>query len=133
MKVLYPASHQIPRLSKAHLSLKIARYSTCSVCETCGGLHPPSGVDVFSDDEFGPESSNGDHGSDDDGGVYLEICACGHSVNEHNADPVDLGEDEFARRSRVAVRLDELLKVWFTSFIDLGQFTEISYFHRCEL
>lgn len=55
--------------------------------------------DVFDDPEFSA--------------TYIEICACGHSVPQHNADISVLGADEFIRRSRVAERMDELRKVCF--------------------
>src|ERR1700722_4859811 len=114
MKVLYPASHEIPKLNDALLSLKIARHSSCSICNSCNGLHPPFGVNVTLDDELETEFSLGDptrYSSDDDDAAYLDICACEHSVKEHSADQSELGEEEFARRARVAARLDELLQV----------------------
>ncbi|KAF9010548.1 hypothetical protein BDQ17DRAFT_929179 [Cyathus striatus] len=82
MKFLYPASHIPSRLDDSLLALKIARHSDCSICTACHGLHPPTGVDVRLDEQFG-ESSLGDleqYGSDDDDGLpasYLETCACG--------------------------------------------------------
>jgi hypothetical protein len=60
-------------------------------------------------------SSFGDltgYGSDDDSeSDYLEICECGHSAGDHGADQSHIDRDEFARRGRVAVRLDEMLQV----------------------
>ncbi|KAF7984193.1 hypothetical protein HWV62_15966 [Athelia sp. TMB] len=53
-----------------------------------------------SDDEDEEDSSSG----------YLSTCICGHGVMEHGADASSLGDTEFKRRGRVAVRLDELLK-----------------------
>ena len=38
-------------------------------------------------------------------------CGCGHGVTAHGADMSAIGNEEFARRGRVAVRLDELLEV----------------------
>ena len=52
--------------------------------------------------------------SDDDGELasdYLDRCACGHGVMEHGANISSIGHEEFVRRGRVAVRLDELLEV----------------------
>lgn len=109
MKVLYPASHDIPSLPDPHLSLKIARHSRCSACAPCLGLHPPPGWRVYSDTSDGNDSD-----SDDDGeppSKYLDRCECGHSVLAHGSDITSIGHDEFVRRGRVAVRLDELLEV----------------------
>ena len=115
MKLLYPASHDIPRLNDPHLALKIARHSPCSECDTCKGLKPPLDVEVILDTAKSGSSlgSLEQYGSDDDDTVtsYLEICACGHSVLEHGADVSEIGTDEFRRRGRVAVRIDELLQV----------------------
>jgi len=115
LKVLYPASHEIPKLNDILLSIKIARHSPCSTCNSCNGLHPPSGVNLILDEELETECSLGDptqYSSDDgDGGTYLDICACEHSVREHSADQSDLGEEEFARRASVAVRIDKHLQV----------------------
>lgn len=106
MKVLYPASHDIPRLSQELLALKIARHSRCSSCSSCSGLRPPPDVEVALDSEIQPESQ--EHSAH---GPYLQLCSCGHDVLAHGADPSSIGVEEFARRSRVAVRLDELLEV----------------------
>lgn len=115
MKVAYPHAHLIERLDTPLLALKIARHSPCTKCSDCPGIHPPRGVDVVPDGHS--DSSLGDlgqYGSDDDDEVassYLERCACGHIVEDHNADDKILGRSEFDRRARVAVRLDELLLV----------------------
>lgn len=115
MKVAYPHSYSFERLDPALLPIKIARHSPCAQCSTCLGLHPPPRVDVVLDGHS--DSSLGDlgqYGSDDDDeeiSSYLELCACGHGVKSHNADEDVLGPSEFARRGRVAVRLDELLQV----------------------
>lgn len=115
MKVAYPHSQLFERLDSLLLSIKIARHSPCSQCQTCSGIHPPPKVDVVLDNHN--DSSLGDlgqYGSDDDDeevSSYLELCACGHDVKTHNADEEVLGPSEFARRGRVAVRLDELLQV----------------------
>ncbi|KAI0630310.1 hypothetical protein C8Q77DRAFT_1137435 [Trametes polyzona] len=117
MKVLYPTSHDIPSLPESHLSLKIARHSRCSACPTCSGLHPPSGWRVF------PDIPDGNESDDDDEPPptrYLDRCQCGHGVSAHGADVESIGHDEFARRARVAVRLDELLE-------DSGRLLDFDY------
>ena len=113
MKVAYPSAHVIEQLDPPLIALKIARHSPCSLCPDCTGLRPPPRVDVVDDRN---DSSLADfidqYGSDDEEvSSYLETCACGHGVKEHNADEVAMGHSEFARRGRVAVRLDELLQV----------------------
>lgn len=114
MKVAYPHSLDFNDLDAPLLSIKIARHSPCSICRDCPGLHPPPKVDVVLDGHSDAGLGDlGQYGSDDDDeevSSYLEICACGHSVREHNADKSKLGE-EFTRRGRVAFRLDELLQV----------------------
>ena len=112
MKLLYPASNDIPQLTDAQLTLKIARHSPCSICDSCPGLHPPPAVEVVSDEgrittSFGDLA---DFASDDEP-AYLEICECGHSAGDHGADQSKIDREEFARRGRVAVRLDEQLQV----------------------
>ena len=115
MKVSYPASHLQTKLDDSKLALKIARHSPCSVCHNCGGLHPPSDVEVVLDELLNESSLDvlGQYGSDDEDThlPYLATCACGHGVVQHNAEESDLGRAEFLRRSRVAIRLDELLQV----------------------
>jgi len=114
MKVAYPASHSFENLDSPLLSLKIARHSPCSKCSNCLGLHPPFKVDVVLDENDSSLGDLGQYGSDDDEedvSSYLEVCGCGHGVKQHNADEALLGRSEFARRGRVAIRLDELLKV----------------------
>ncbi|KII92811.1 hypothetical protein PLICRDRAFT_103577 [Plicaturopsis crispa FD-325 SS-3] len=126
MKHLYPASSDIPTLRDDELALKIARHSPCSACTSCPALHPPPGANVVSTASTEPGSSLGDlaaYGSDDDDGAqttYLDTCACGHGVREHGADEPALGREEFARRGRVAVRLDELLQ-------DVGKLLDFEY------
>lgn len=112
MKVLYPASHDIPKLSEELLAVKIARHSSCSSCTSCSGLRPPPDVEVALDSETQPGSSppgSQEHGSIS--GTYLQLCSCAHDVTAHGADLSLVGAEEFARRGRVAVRLDELLEV----------------------
>jgi len=77
-------------------------------------------VNVVSDghDETGL-GDLGQYGSDDEDeevSSYLEICACGHNVRQHNADEAELGKAEFTRRGRVAIRLDEFLQVCKLNF-----------------
>jgi hypothetical protein len=118
MKLLYPSPHQ-PRPNDALIAIRIARHSPCSLCDSCHGLHPPYGIEVVLD-EIRARSSLGDlsqYGSDDDdGATYLDSCACGHTVKDHNADQSELDGIEFYRRSRVATRLDEQLQVSSPSF-----------------
>lgn len=116
MKLLYPASNQISTLSDAQLALKIARHSPCAICDNCVGLKPPPDVDLILDESN--SSSLGtltQYGSDDDEVVtdYVETCICGHDVKDHGGDVTDLAFDEFQRRGRAAIRLDEILQVRF--------------------
>ena len=121
MKVAYPASHLCDKLSPSLLALKIARHSPCTLCDHCPGLHPPPRVAVVLDEHS--DSSLGtleQYGSDDDEeevSSYLNICACGHGVKAHNADEIALGKLEFARRGRVAIRLDEVLQVNTSNYV----------------
>ncbi|KAK1233163.1 histone acetyltransferase [Marasmius sp. AFHP31] len=51
------------------------------------------------------------YGSDDDEATdYLDTCECGHGTVEHGANIHSIGQEEFRRRSQVAVRLDENLE-----------------------
>ncbi|CCM01133.1 uncharacterized protein FIBRA_03181 [Fibroporia radiculosa] len=104
MKVLYPASHEIPKLSDDLLAIKIARHSTCLACSSCPGLRPPPGASVALDLDALPETDGG-------AAQFLDSCACGHGPADHGAEKDSLGKAEFIRRGRVAVRLDELLQV----------------------
>ncbi|KAG6833549.1 hypothetical protein H0H87_005200 [Tephrocybe sp. NHM501043] len=117
MKAAYPASDQLSQLNGAQRALKIARHSPCAHCDgSCSALHPPPAVEVVLDHQVTNESSLGDLGQygsdaeDDDSDLpYLQTCACGHEVRDHNADESELEPAEFARRTRVAIRLDEML------------------------
>ncbi|KIM45219.1 hypothetical protein M413DRAFT_8508 [Hebeloma cylindrosporum] len=124
MKVAYPHSHDADKLESPLLSLKIARHSPCSICRNCQGLHPPPKVDVVLDGHSDSILGDlGQYGSDDDDeevSSYFETCACGHDVKAHNADEFELGRSEFARRGRVACRLDELLQ-------DSGRLLDFDY------
>lgn len=99
---LYPESHDINSLSREALALKIARHSHCSDCEGCHGLGPDRHVNVVLDSEWNANAS-GHVG-------YIATCRCGHDVGDHGA-LEDIPTEEFNRRGRVAIRLDELLEV----------------------
>ena len=107
-RYLYPAGHELAKLSSDAINTKIARHSQCSVCDsTCNGLHPLPHVKVILDSEAqelldldGNESLR-----------YLSDCTCGHGLREHGAHIGRLGRDEHVRRARVAIRLDEMLAV----------------------
>ena len=114
MPFIYPAGYELRKLDKLALALKIARHSPCTICDDCIGLHPARGTVVALDTSL--ESSLGDltqYGSDDEdsSSQYLRTCACGHDTKQHGADEERIGKDEYARRGRVAIRLDELLMV----------------------
>jgi histone acetyltransferase len=112
MDFLYPAGYDPLTLSKTAKALKIARNSRCLACSSCPGLRPPSGVDVTLDSSEPDPSLSDLFQSDEDKDVQLlSMCVCGHGVASHDADVERLGADEFARRARVAVRMDELRAV----------------------
>jgi histone acetyltransferase len=115
MKYLYPASHEQDGLTDQLLALKIARHSSCTSCELCTGLHPDPSWEVVLDDLSAEPSlvELDQYGSDDEDGQpsYLKSCACGHDMYDHGANQPQLGRDEFLRRGRAAIRLDELLQV----------------------
>lgn len=124
MKLAYPGSHEVTQLNDSLLALKIARHSRCRFCDTCRGLHPPPDSDV-SLDNVPPQSPLGDlgqYGSDDEDTQlpYLDECGCGHGVMEHGVEDIGVGTEEFKRRGRVAIRLDELLQVRNCSCMCLG-------------
>ncbi|TCD62923.1 histone acetyltransferase [Steccherinum ochraceum] len=127
-KVLYPSSHDIPNLSEAALQAKIARHSPCSSCPpeaSCHGLRPQTDFEPVLDSEYHQENLFADFTDDvfdidETQPEYLAICSCGHSAAQHGADKDTIGSDEFARRGRVAVRLDELLE-------DLGRLLDFDY------
>jgi histone acetyltransferase len=122
MRALYPASHNINELDDNKLSIKIARHAPCGSCTSCTGLHPPLGYNVVLDSDVNDEVdrmlSHYGVDSDDEGDTqYMDICGCGHGIIHHGADKKVLGEEEFKRRGRAAVRLDELLQVRGTMFL----------------
>ncbi|CAK5281778.1 unnamed protein product [Mycena citricolor] len=116
MKYSYPASHDKDELNDQLLALKISRHSPCTLCNSCPGLHPdPTYHIVLDDSSVEPSLVDLDqYGSDDEDGdghpPYLTSCACGHDMYDHGANQPQLGRDEFLRRGRVAIRLDELLQ-----------------------
>jgi histone acetyltransferase len=116
MKYTYPASHEQDSLTDQLLALKIARHSSCTTCDSCPGLHPDPSWEVVLDDLSAEPSlvELDQYGSDDEDGQpnYLKGCACGHDMYDHGANQPQLGRDEFLRRGRVAIRLDEILQVW---------------------
>jgi histone acetyltransferase len=115
MKYLYPASHEQDGRTDQLLALKIARHSSCTSCESCTGLHPDPSWEIVLDDLSAEPSlvELDQYGSDDEDGQpsYLKSCACGHDMYDHGANQPQLGRDEFLRRGRAAIRLDELLQV----------------------
>jgi hypothetical protein len=112
MQVLYPAANSVDQLDEAKLSIKIARHSACGDCTSCPGLRPPLGLGVVRDgDDVERMLSSFVDSEDEDSTQYLDICSCGHGITSHGANKDVLGSEEFARRGRAAVRLDELLQV----------------------
>lgn len=126
-KVLYPASNDLLNHPDA-ASIKISRNCHCVVCENCSGLRPGPNVKLVRDDDsseretalindlvgYGSDDEDGASGSGDGELSYISACRCGHGVKEHGADESVLGEEEFARRSALAVRIDEHLEVGFS-------------------
>ncbi|KAJ6625467.1 hypothetical protein B0H10DRAFT_2161738 [Mycena sp. CBHHK59/15] len=105
MKFAYPASNEPQALTDDLLALKIARHSPCSSYHTW---------EVVLDDRSAEQSlvELDQYGSDDEDGQpnYLRSCACSHGVYAHGAYQAELGREEFLRRGRAAVRLDQLLQ-----------------------
>ena len=97
----YPACHDLSLLSDEALAVKIARHSTCSLCD-CTGLKPAPEVKVVLKTGFDPLAT--------DFSLLLNTCFCTHGVEDHG-NPVNLDHDEQIRRAKVAIRLDELLSV----------------------
>ncbi|KAG8213622.1 hypothetical protein J3R82DRAFT_10307 [Butyriboletus roseoflavus] len=113
MRLTYPPVIE-SSFTDAALAFKIARHMPCSACETCFGLRPPPDIEVVQGDEDSRKSSLGaldQYGSDeDDEPAYLCTCVCGHEVGDHGADESVIGREEFSRRGRLAIRLDEMLQ-----------------------
>lgn len=100
---LYPTSHDFHSLNEESLALKIARHSHCSRCDDCFGLVPDENVTVILD------TAALDNNTSEPAG-YITSCRCGHSVRDH-AVLEHTSPEEYVRRGRVAIRLDELLDV----------------------
>lgn len=121
-KALYPSSSNLSIHPNA-ASIKIARNLHCTVCEDCSGLRPGADVELVRDDDTTEREnalindlvgygSEDDEGGDVNSGLgYISQCRCGHGIKDHGADESVLGEEEFARRSALAVRIDEHLEV----------------------
>lgn len=127
IKVAYPAAGDRADLSDSLLALKIARHSPCTRCPSvCSGLQPPLGYKVVTDDRMEHDDFDDLFGDSDDEGSsgppssYLEMCSCGHDVSAHNADLRSLDRQEFERRGKVAIRIDEFFK-------DSGRLDDFSY------
>lgn len=115
----YPSSAtDVGDLSEGQQRLKIARHSACqggpsassssraqSVDCDCHGLRPPSGLRVKS-----LSIKTNSAASLDAGQWGWDTCRCGHSLESHGLVDDNEGEDEFRRRAKVAVRMDELLE-----------------------
>jgi hypothetical protein len=42
---------------------------------------------------------------------YLRLCGCGHSPQQHGANAAAVDEEEYTRRAKLALRIDEHLEV----------------------
>jgi histone acetyltransferase len=107
----YPAALKISDLTNSQLAVKIARHSECEICDNCNGFHPAPDVDVVLDGGASPDALELFNDEEEPSAPYLESCSCGHGIPSHGAHEPTLGRDEFVRRSKVAVRLDEFLQV----------------------
>ncbi|KAG9002515.1 histone acetyltransferase [Tulasnella sp. 427] len=108
------------KISDSSRAIRIARHSPCSSC-SCHGLHPPDGTPIVLDNsediqEAMDQAEQSETPTDD--GFWM-VCECGHGWEEHGAGP-DVAPTELKRRTRVAIRLDELLD-------DLGKLTAFDY------
>lgn len=74
---------QLANMSEGEKILKLARHMPCDQCQECQGWRPDLSV------EFS-----------------LDTCICGHDPEHHVNDKQD-----FTRRLKVALRMDELLEV----------------------
>lgn len=75
---------QLVHMSEGEKILKVAKHMPCDQCQDCQGWRPDLSV------EFSP----------------LDTCICGHEPEHHVNNKQD-----FTRRLKVALRMDELLEV----------------------
>ena len=118
---IYPAvTDDIDTLSSSARSIKVARHTPCAAC-SCRGLHPPQGTPIVLDDsedyQDALDQTEQAEIPTDDG--YWMICACGHGWDEHGAG-TDVSTVEMIRRTKVAMRIDELLG-------DIDKLTDLDY------
>jgi len=121
LSFLYPAATtDINDLSQAARCAKVARHSRCSACH-CSGLQPPDPWQIVIDDsedaQDAIELAEQSEAPTDEG--FWMCCICGHGWDEHGAG-MDVPTREMERRTRVAMRIDELLD-------DLGKLSDFSY------
>jgi histone acetyltransferase len=76
---------QLATMSETDKILKLARHMACDQCSDCQGWRPNFSL------EFNQEDTS---------------CLCGHDADQHIDDKQD-----FIRRLKVALRIDELLEV----------------------
>jgi hypothetical protein len=117
MRGLYPASNYLDTLSDDLIALKIARHTPCELCDDCPGLHPSSHAHILRDGQP-PENSltnlaQYDSDEEDNEIVYIRLCSCGHTPQQHGANGAELGKEEFTRRANLALRIDHHLEVRF--------------------
>lgn len=114
----YPSNAaELGELSLVQQKLKLARHSACGVshysstssrhhdppCD-CSGYKPAEGVKV----KALPVRKSGS--SHQDGQIGWPTCRCGHDQESHGLLGLDVDSDEFKRRVKVALRMDELLE-----------------------
>lgn len=121
LSFLYPApTDDISTLSNPARSIKVARHTHCSACN-CQGLHPPDHIPVVLDDaedyQEAVEQADQAEAPTDEG--FWMLCECGHGWDEHGAG-MDVPRLEMVRRTKVAMRIDELLD-------DAGKLSEFDY------
>ncbi|KAG8890427.1 histone acetyltransferase [Tulasnella sp. 332] len=121
LSFLYPApTADISTLSNPARSIKVARHTHCSAC-TCQGLHPPDHIPVILDDseDYQEALEQADQAEVPTDEGFWMLCECGHGWDEHGAG-MDVPSIEMTRRTRVAMRIDELLN-------DDGKLLEFDY------
>lgn len=113
----YPSGvKEIDQLTISQQKFKIARHSHCQGTSSsssraqsldcdCQGLRPPNGLKVKT---LGINTSTA--GNLDENHWGWTTCKCGHSLESHGLLDENEGEDEFIRRAKVAVRMDEILE-----------------------